>query len=315
MKDYLKLHASQAAYETWLASPDFITPNVSTITGSSSVLYKPKINTPSGYNFLDILWSDGTATQTVRPTTDGVTPIGLCVAPTGFFGDSEKARFMALKYAGGTKYGETIGNATGSTTYENQLLKWEYNSTTNIIGLTNYNQIVSDNQKSFAWLADYEGNTMDSNNSGESIMLYTENNTWMGLETNNTFTGYALGDINGKQNTTTVANLGLLSNYPAFASVLNYYTPGTQAGDWYLPTLGELAIICANQSRINPVLNNISSLYGTDCMSVIYNYNDSLYWSSTEYDSFSAFFVSFSVGLARNINKSNEYYVIPMLQK
>ena len=55
MKDYLKIHASQAAYQTWLGSSDFITPNVSTITGSSDILYNPMPAAPSGYNMLDIL--------------------------------------------------------------------------------------------------------------------------------------------------------------------------------------------------------------------------------------------------------------------
>jgi hypothetical protein len=55
-------HASQAAYETWLASPDFITPNVSAITGSSSVLYNPteQEHDYSKEYFTTVAKSDGT---------------------------------------------------------------------------------------------------------------------------------------------------------------------------------------------------------------------------------------------------------------
>ena len=318
MKDYLKIHASQAEYETWLASTNFVTPNVSAITGSSDVFYNPKVTTPSGYNMLDILWSDGTTTTTVRPTTDGVTPIGLCVAPTGFFGANEKARFMALKYAGGSALGN-IGSATGSTTYNDQYLYWSGKAKKEVTGLPNYNQIVSNNQNNVVQIADYQGNIIGSafDGAGEPIMLYTENNTWIGLEPNNPFTNCALGDINGKQNINIISTLDSLSYnsyYYSFASVRLYYTPGTQAGDWYLPALGELALIAANQSRINTVLNSISSLYSSDCMSNIYG--DRNYWSSTERNLDRAFSIRFSNAvMSIGTDKLLNNLVIPMLQK
>lgn len=264
------------------------------------------------YNFLDILWSDGTATQGVRPTTDGVTPIGLCVAPTGFFGPNEGARFMALKYAGGTSDGTPTYSPSGSTTWENQKLQWTLESAyTDVPELTNYGKLTLSTDAPVK-LADYQGGN-NGCDAVEHIMLYTENGTWIGLEQDNELNGFALGDINGKQNTITVYNLNSsnIDIYPAFSSISYYFTDGTQAGDWYLPALGELAIVCANQSRINPVLSDISNKYGSDCMSSIHS---GIYWSSTENDDEYTFCIDFVDGIEQKEKKSPNL-AIPMLIK
>lgn len=39
MEGYLKKHATQAAYTTWAASNDFVTPNVSLIEADDSLEY------------------------------------------------------------------------------------------------------------------------------------------------------------------------------------------------------------------------------------------------------------------------------------
>lgn len=41
MEGYLKKHATQAAYTTWAASNDFVTPNVSLIDADGSLEYNP----------------------------------------------------------------------------------------------------------------------------------------------------------------------------------------------------------------------------------------------------------------------------------
>ena len=42
MKDFLKKHASQAAYTTWTGSNDYVTPNVSLINETGNLQYTPK---------------------------------------------------------------------------------------------------------------------------------------------------------------------------------------------------------------------------------------------------------------------------------
>ena len=97
MKDYLKMHASQAAYETWLASPDFITPNVSTISGSSSVLYKQVHDYSKDYFTTvaketgTISFSGSTATNTLSYSTDnGATWSTAAQKPSVTLGSGEK---------------------------------------------------------------------------------------------------------------------------------------------------------------------------------------------------------------------------------
>ena len=50
----------------------------------------------------DILYSDTRGnllyTSEILPVSEGKIPIALCIAPEGFFGTGEKARWMSLKY-------------------------------------------------------------------------------------------------------------------------------------------------------------------------------------------------------------------------
>ena len=63
-------------------------------------------------------------------------------------------------------------------------------------------------------------------------------------------------------------------NCPAFEYVNNYKTEGTQAGDWYLPALGELNAIYSNKDVLNMTLGKIGETkLGTS------GYG---YWSSSE---------------------------------
>ena len=43
MQDYLKKHTTQAAYTTWVASNDYVTPNVSLIEADGSLTYTPPV--------------------------------------------------------------------------------------------------------------------------------------------------------------------------------------------------------------------------------------------------------------------------------
>ena len=59
-------------------------------------------NYEKSYALYDILYENSLGQQKVDSSVLdpqlGWTPIGLCVAPTNFFGDGEKARFVSLKY-------------------------------------------------------------------------------------------------------------------------------------------------------------------------------------------------------------------------
>ena len=84
-------------------------------------------------------------------------------------------------------------------------------------------------------------------------------------------------DFNGKSNTAAMIARGA-DKYPAAKYAYEYATPGTQAGDWYLPAAGEVFRIAQNIIKIKETF----SLLGKS----LNEYTQ--YWSSTECSSSSA---------------------------
>jgi len=102
---YLKRFSKHSLYEAYLVSSIFMETEgkdvVSFCKQQNEVHYNTYIAPPS-YNILDILYANAAGNKKVDSTildpSLGYTPIGLCVAGTGFFGENEPARFMSLKY-------------------------------------------------------------------------------------------------------------------------------------------------------------------------------------------------------------------------
>ena len=89
----------------------------------------------------------------------------------------------------------------------------------------------------------------------------------------------------------------------AFEYVNSYKTEGTQAGDWYLPAMGELYAIYGNKDVLNITLGKIG---GTGL------YAD--YWSSSEVSSSSAWILIFNDGYLDIYMKDHgSVYVRPVL--
>lgn len=71
--------------------------------------------------------------------------------------------------------------------------------------------------------------------------------------------------LNGRENTDKALALadGTTANtqaaFAAFAAVNQFYTNGTSAGDWYLPSKGELSLYQANYSDINAKITAIKN--------------------------------------------------------
>ena len=63
-------------------------------------------------------------------------------------------------------------------------------------------------------------------------------------------------DFEGKNNTLAISEYcqSYNASCPAFEYVNNYKTEGTNAGDWYLPAVGELNLIYSNKSILNSSL-------------------------------------------------------------
>ena len=113
-------------------------------------------------------------------------------------------------------------------------------------------------------------------------------------------------DFNGKANTAAIkAYNSSLSNYPAAKYAYEYKTTGTNAGEWYLPALGELNTVYSNKDYMNYAL----SLVGKKDIPT-----DAYHWSSSEYSYYHAWGFMFGTGIVNTDSKiSSNNYVRPVL--
>lgn len=82
----------------------------------------------------------------------------------------------------------------------------------------------------------------------------------------------------------------------AAGACLTYTTPGTSAGEWYLPAVDELSKIYHTKYEINKALNTNS-------------FGSAYYWSSTELSFNYAWYYHMDIGYSNNNNKNNSYMV------
>jgi hypothetical protein len=120
----------------------------------------------------------------------------------------------------------------------------------------------------------------------------------------------AVADFEGRTKTTTILTT-LGDNAPAAKYCNDYYPSNVQAADtnmgagrWWLPSLGELAMIWAHVREINFVMAAI----GGTAISVGSGY----YWSSTETSATLAWNLGSSGGTFSYNHKTNEYRVRPV---
>lgn len=121
----------------------------------------------------------------------------------------------------------------------------------------------------------------------------------------------AIADFNGKENTDTIITT-LGENAPAATYCRGYYPSNVAAGDsnmgagrWWLPSLGELAMIWAHVRQVNFVL---SAIGGTQIP-----VGSGLMWSSTEHSAPYAWSLYTGGGLFNDgYNKTNEDGVRPV---
>ena len=117
----------------------------------------------------------------------------------------------------------------------------------------------------------------------------------------------AITDLDGKKNTSTILAYCKANGYscPAFEYVNSYKTEGTKAGDWYLPSMGELYAIYGNMGVLNVALGKIAATRLTTL---------SHYWSSSESSYKSAWFLRFGDGGVYSSRKDYDTYgVRPVL--
>lgn len=111
----------------------------------------------------------------------------------------------------------------------------------------------------------------------------------------------ALDDWTGKASTaaqikhTECSSASYAPGYCAQYSRVNANGKGLTAGRWWLPSLGELMMICANMRKINYALSLIE---GATQLA------ETWYWSSTEYSASNAWYLDLSGGYALDSTKA-----------
>lgn len=123
----------------------------------------------------------------------------------------------------------------------------------------------------------------------------------------------ALNDFAGRANTTAIINGSTSSNVTnteAYAAgFCNKYSrtnangKGLTAGKWWLPSMGEMAMIWANFDKINYALSKIS---GATQLQATW------YWSSTQYSANNAWYLSLGDGYMRAVWKFGQPMVRPV---
>ena len=96
------------------------------------------------------------------------------------------------------------------------------------------------------------------------------------------------------------------SDYPAASCCDMYSTYGTNQGEWYLPSAGELGYAVVRQQAINDTISKLISAGVTNASTVSLN----LYWSSSEGIRYYARYVDFNNGYVySSYSKNNRRYV------
>ena len=123
----------------------------------------------------------------------------------------------------------------------------------------------------------------------------------------------ALNDFAGRANTTAIINGSTSSNITnteAYAAgFCNKYSRtnangnGLTAGKWWLPSLGEMAMIWANFDKINYALSKISGAT---------QLQENWYWSSTQYSANNAWGLGLTGGYMYTNWKFSQYRVRPV---
>ena len=316
---YLKHFSKYSLYEAYLIGSEF--PETE---GKSTVSFC-KLQNEVHYNqyilpvpqFLDILYTNTNGEKkfdsNILDPSLGYTPIGLCVASTGFFGENEPARFISLKFMNYTT------PETGST--ENQYM-YHGNYGIDITTIDNIQTVYNGGSiwgyLTADWITDTENKIPD---------LFDINNEW-NISVLGTVNAYVVTDIDGKNKTDKIlAEATAQTTWRTDLSIDNqleegytpgacccwkYHTLGTQQGDWYLPACGEIAILAVKRNEINTKLAAINTLYPNDCIDGLH-YNHFL--TSTECNNERMYYVDTNTGKISTYTKSYYYMsVIAMIQ-
>ena len=288
MTKFITKFGTTAEYNS--SKSNFDLPHVSLTKDNMIVHYHPLVAKLYDYLYEDGSFGKKDATRTA---------IGVCVIPGGVLPDG-KARFMSLK---GMRL--TSPNEGGKDT---KMYWGGYRS--DISSLTNFGEVV----------------TGDITAEGTSSRGYVPKN---GSYFNTPhipspidyFSAYssagATSDLDGKANTEKILAVDNAAStawqtaesitnddstakvHPAAQCCWRFNPGSTNQGDWYLPSIGELAFIMPNFDKLNTAISDVNGVQLDD---------NTYYWSSTERGAY-AWSVNTYGGLVYDGGKNSNYYV------
>ena len=276
------------------------TPNVSYVTESNQVHFKPYVPPPP-ISLCDIAYWDGSKVKTVSQDkwNSGLgTPVGVVVIPEGFAPDG-KARIIGLQNHVSKTWG-TYGTETELTNYTKVPTTDNAGSTSTgsnssgylpsekFTGTTSFVDSTAKYSKASNLIpSPYLGNDQTLNPEYSKTILSGDTNV------------NCLSDFNGLANTEYLQSLG--SDYQA-AQYCWSYSDGSSNLQWYLPAAGELGFIMPRFNAINAAITAVGGVAVA---------GDRTFWSSSEYSSSYAYGVTTANGNVYGNYKYGTIYVRP----
>ena len=317
---YLSYHEKLSTYEE-LALNSENTPHVSYVEENDTVYFMPvilpKIDVGS------IAYVDSSSNLKYCSPDDWSsslgTPVGVVAIPANFLPDSPEMRLIAIYGvdSAGTRNetGETEETGSewfSSATYDNPELDnyYDYGPCLDVDSntITGHNgfYLCSDNftRQPNPYDTGYGWNTTTGTNITPSP--YKEDGSFNEQFIDNTFfpvDGRWLNpftDFKGKENTDILVGLG--TAYTAANAARKYKAYDEDTLEWYLPSIGELAVYFHDFNKINAAIAKAGGFQMG---------KQNFYWSSSEYSTGGALSLITNNGYLNDNNKYNYYYVRP----
>ncbi len=95
-------------------------------------------------------------------------------------------------------------------------------------------------------------------------------------------------------------------HYPAALCCARYFAEGTNAGDWYLPAIGELGYVMVRWKIIRAALRAVQAV---DASLAVPLHESHFYWSSTEFSQYLAYCLDTSGGYVGDYDRHNYFLV------
>ena len=243
MDKHVFLCETESEYESLV----YEAPHVALTEDDGEVHYDETVESRE-YKFLDILWNDGKVTTDLREDDTehdpDLAPIAICVIPTDYLGEGEKARFMSL----------LLVDKTGKGSDSAPIMNWGPNSSSPDLLEDMYMELLCKNPNNGDDVKGKVELAWGSNHKVPNLTYNEEGTAWQNAQQYLTDPEkkYILADIDGLGNTKKICEaLDFASNTDYVFVNINNFNPNPHPKyniklDWYLPAAGELANLMYN---------------------------------------------------------------------